>query len=1194
MEEGAPESADGVVNDSINKSTDSAANESINKSADDGHGEDPTEETHVSFALRRFENEEFITTLIKDIPKIVHDSVDLEARTERLKDLLDRYQEQPQLVDPYLGPWIADLMLFVKKFAETRSEENKRTADLCLTILRMLTKLRGYKIILRYLPHHVGDVEQSLSLVEESQRQSGFVDWEQQYMLLLWLSIAIQIPFDLKKLTDPDDIGTERSIDRRVLQVCKNFVVISEKTRDAAAYLLSRFVTRPDALPLYGAEVIEFLLTTLKEAVQDIDRVKKPHVICGCLAAIAALFKSGTRNQLESLAAICAPRLVSLDLLASDFSIGRKFYVKALQRIALTFLPAKLPSWRYKRGYRSLEENMTHGGIVHDGDCGDGDGKENLPPKRNGLPPPNQMREEEDIEVPEMVEEIIGLLLRGLHDNDGIVRWSAAKGIGRISERLPLSFAEDIQNGVFQLFSYEKAESAWHGGCLALAELSRRGALLPSRFSDVIPIVLKALLYEELRGTFAVGSQVRDAGCYVCWAFARAYEPKDLSQFVADIAKTLVLTALFDRSVNCRRAASAAFQEHVGRQGNFPHGLDIIPILDFEALGRRTNTYLKLSTQIAKYPEYCTIMLEFLLSHRLAHWEAPMRELAAQTLLLLTPFAPGYVIDTVIPEILSRVGSEHLFTRHGALIALGCVCEGLHKCGRFDQRLASKVESVLLQMEPGQVYRGLGHELVREAVMNLIGRVSSAELPFTGKYNLLNQMLKLIEVNLLVESVKIQELAVATLASFLKTYGGVLDLGTEGKRQAIQDRCFQTLLTNLTSPSEVVRRSSVLALSVLPVGFVDANERLVIQTLVGACPRATHSEARWVDCRKNCCRALEKIVEVSSELSSDSYSLIFDFLSDCLNDYTEDKRGNIGRIVRLASLETTKAITLRIAKKHPGVLTSVRMEVVIKSLARLFAEAIPDIRSRAGQNLLQLCKSSVMPDFFCKPDLLRVFNRSSTSTRSMMFGLISSLGSLTQSTVRESNTALRKYYRDVLSKDVTAVKSFAISLRDTLQNAIKEERLLLPALNTLMQVFAAGIFCGNLDEQEPQLLIDLLDTVQHVRRSQGALKVTALVEIYSEALQFSEPVRGLALQRMLPFLTHVFPRIRTFTATKLHESIMTYDEIVPAEASEAVSDILNETEWGFSLEKSQVALAEIGQLLHIQVKPMLLKPKQAK
>lgn len=86
-----------------NPETELSEEPSIHQSTDNSYQEDATEETHVSFALRRFENEDFISDLIKDIPEIVSRTQDIEARIYRLKDLLDRYQEQPQLVDPYLS-----------------------------------------------------------------------------------------------------------------------------------------------------------------------------------------------------------------------------------------------------------------------------------------------------------------------------------------------------------------------------------------------------------------------------------------------------------------------------------------------------------------------------------------------------------------------------------------------------------------------------------------------------------------------------------------------------------------------------------------------------------------------------------------------------------------------------------------------------------------------------------------------------------------------------------------------------------------------------------------------------------------------------------------------------------------------------------------------------------------------------------
>ena len=62
-----------------------------------------------------------------------------------------------------------------------------------------------------------------------------------------------------------------------------------------------------------------------------------------------------------------------------------------------------------------------------------------------------------------------------------------------------------------------------------------------------------------------MGSSVRDAACYVLWSLARAQNMDDLRPFALDLARALVATSVFDREIHIRRAASAAFQENVGR-----------------------------------------------------------------------------------------------------------------------------------------------------------------------------------------------------------------------------------------------------------------------------------------------------------------------------------------------------------------------------------------------------------------------------------------------------------------------------------------------------------------------------------------------------------------------------------------------------------------------------------------------------
>ena len=49
------------------------------------------------------------------------------------------------------------------------------------------------------------------------------------------------------------------------------------------------------------------------------------------------------------------------------------------------------------------------------------------------------------------------------------------------------------------------------------------------------------------------------------WSTARAQSVDALAPFATDLATTLVTVSVFDREVHIRRAASAAFQEFVGR-----------------------------------------------------------------------------------------------------------------------------------------------------------------------------------------------------------------------------------------------------------------------------------------------------------------------------------------------------------------------------------------------------------------------------------------------------------------------------------------------------------------------------------------------------------------------------------------------------------------------------------------------------
>jgi tubulin-specific chaperone D len=124
----------------------------------------------------------------------------------------------------------------------------------------------------------------------------------------------------------------------------------------------------------------------------------------------------------------------------------------------------------------------------------------------------------------------------GLKDKDTIVRWSSAKGIGNLT--LYLHIVNITNKNVFSLqdvldlgylepslmilwntfwvylipllkwlilvfFHLFRTPSlgvnsivAWHGGCLGIAELARRGLLLPSRLEFTFSKIFDALQYD--------------------------------------------------------------------------------------------------------------------------------------------------------------------------------------------------------------------------------------------------------------------------------------------------------------------------------------------------------------------------------------------------------------------------------------------------------------------------------------------------------------------------------------------------------------------------------------------------------------------------------------------------------------------------------------------------------------------------
>ncbi|XP_077829542.1 tubulin-specific chaperone D isoform X2 [Macaca mulatta] len=1187
-----------------------------------GPEEEAEEETLVfRAALEAFGESAETRALLGRLREVHGGGVAREVALERFRVIMDKYQEQPHLLDPHLE-WMMNLLLDIVQDQTSPAS----LVHLAFKFLYIITKVRGYKTFLSLFPHEVADVEPVLDLVTD-QNPKDHETWETRYMLLLWLSVTCLIPFDFSRLdgnllTQPGQ--TRMSIMDRILQIAESYLIVSDKARDAAAVLMSRFITRPDVKRSKMAEFLDWSLCNL--ASSSFQTLQGVITMDGMLQALAQIFKHGKREDCLPYAATVLRCLDDCKLPESNQTLLRKLGVKLVQRLGLTFLKPRVAAWRYQRGCRSLAANLQ---LLAQGQS-----------EQKPLIPTEDADEDDD--VPEGVESVIEQLLVGLKDKDTVVRWSAAKGIGRMAGRLPKALADDVVGSVLDCFSFQETDKAWHGGCLALAELGRRGLLLPSRLVDVVAVILKALTYDEKRGSCSVGTNVRDAACYVCWAFARAYEPQELKPFVTAISSALVIAAVFDRDINCRRAASAAFQENVGRQGTFPHGIDILTTADYFAVGNRTNCFLVISVYIAGFPEYTQPMIDHLVTMKINHWDGVIRELAVKALHNLTQRAPEYSATQVFPRLLSMTLSPDLHTRHGSILACAEVAYALYKLAaqenrpvtdHLDEQAVQGLKQIHQQLYDRQLYRGLGGELMRQAVCVLIEKLSLSKMPFQGDTIidgwqwLINDTLGCLHLISSHSRQQIKDAAVSALAALCSEYY----MKEPGEADpAIQEKLITQYLAELRSPEEMTRCGFSSALGALP-GFLLKGRLQQVLAGLRAVTHTSPEDVNFPESRRDGLKAIARICQTVGvkpgapveAVCRENVSQIYSALLGCMNDYTTDSRGDVGgwyvrsrgdaggwyvrsrgdaggwyvrsrgdvgAWVRKAAMTGLMDVTLLLARSQPELIEAHICERIMCCVAQQASEKIDRFRAHAISVFLTLLHfdSPPIPHVPHRGELEKLFPRSDVASVNwnapsqafsritqllglptyrypVLLGLVVSLGGLTESTVRHSTQSLFEYMRGVQS-DPQALGSFSRTLLQIFEDNLLNDRVSLPLLKTLDHVLTHGCFDIFTTEEDHPFAVKLLALCKkEIKNSKDVQKLLSAIPVFCEMVQFPGNVRRSALLQLCLLLCHRFPLIRKSTASQVYETLLTYSDVVGADVLDEVVTVLSDTAWDAEL-----------------------------
>ena len=325
--------------------------------------------------------------------------------------------------------------------------------------------------------------------------------WQVRSVLLLWLALLLTVPFSLSAFSDEtvspqlynvDHVAAKRLLTPALAPLAERVAMLTlpllhrpGKEGAYAALVLARVYSRPDAVAALPA-LFDWASAELEEG----DRDGEANFAASLLSMLAVLPPGHLYVLKGFMEDSLFPHLRGSRTAASS-SLVRKLAVKARGR------------WWVSRLSRSIKGKAPASvGQAHEG---------------------------LDAWLDDGLEEALDDLLAGLSDKDTIVRYSSAKYLARIAAFLPNDFAAQLVSATVDLFGgtedepvlytsagmvldpggnpagsgqgsgtmgfggseTNRGEARWHGVCLAIAELARRGLVIGDAIASAIPWVLK-------------------------------------------------------------------------------------------------------------------------------------------------------------------------------------------------------------------------------------------------------------------------------------------------------------------------------------------------------------------------------------------------------------------------------------------------------------------------------------------------------------------------------------------------------------------------------------------------------------------------------------------------------------------------------------------------------------------------------
>lgn len=300
-----------------------------------------------SCTLDHFKEYDEVVDMILNLPENIKKT--REKSYEKYSEVLSRYQEQPHLLDPHIPELLSHLFKYIRQEPAVEvtlsNEAYKYIYQIC--------KVRSYKVFVKFLPHELSDLDFTLRSLSQTNVNDN-ENWEKRYVLLVWMSVLVLIPFHLARL-DGDEGHSSSQTDKKVkkmeqmYQICKAHTTNNDPCSMVAAFFTAKFLIRADMKDIYLEKFLNWVCT----------EHNKETLGYGQLCAVAAILKYGKREDLQGFTVNLLNWITKLGYRDENDFLKYKYYLKIIQRLGLVFLPPrKVATWRYQRGTRSLAINL--------------------------------------------------------------------------------------------------------------------------------------------------------------------------------------------------------------------------------------------------------------------------------------------------------------------------------------------------------------------------------------------------------------------------------------------------------------------------------------------------------------------------------------------------------------------------------------------------------------------------------------------------------------------------------------------------------------------------------------------------------------------------------------------------------------------------------------------------------------------